>query len=237
MKQSRDRRSKLDRHDFTGIFLGYTASDNNIRYLDMESGMVKESHHAVFDEAWYMQPHQPPAAQLLYDIGLEAEDCMVSEVGQETSLEQAVYPLFLHKMDSKLAWNVPIRSLQLPLPLRCTAQPHPRTAAAACTVIPSIDEDDDSLPLRCRRAKVIASEIASGYQVDWSCMEMIYMSPSPYHDAFDKVIDIRCFDLAKHPTAGLSLLEKNGQLILAHMSPSTPWAKLPRWRTRLRGLG
>jgi hypothetical protein len=51
--------------------------------------------------------------------------------------------------------------------------------------------------------------------------------PSPHHDAFDKVIDIRRFDIAKYPTAGLSLLEKNGRLILAHMSPSTPGAKLP----------
>ena len=63
VKQSGDRRSKLDRHDFTGIFLGYTASDHNIHYLDMDSGLVKSSHHAVFDEAWYMHPHRPPAAQ------------------------------------------------------------------------------------------------------------------------------------------------------------------------------
>ncbi len=81
VKQSEDRRSKLDRHDFTGIFLGYTASDHNICYLDMDSGLVKSSHHAVFDEAWYMQPHQQPAARLLYDLGLEPEDCMVSEIG------------------------------------------------------------------------------------------------------------------------------------------------------------
>ena len=64
---------------------------------------------------------------------------------------------------------------------------------------------------------------------------MIYMSPSPYHDAFDKVIDIQHFDFAMHPTAGLSLLEKDGQLILAHMSPSTPGAKIPQWCTRLHG--
>ena len=51
VKQSGDQRSKLDRHDFTGIFLGYTASNHNIRYLDMESELVKTSHHAVFDEA------------------------------------------------------------------------------------------------------------------------------------------------------------------------------------------
>ncbi len=56
VKQSGNRRSKLDRHDFTGIFLGCTASDHNIRYLDMESGLVKTSHHAVFNVACYMQP-------------------------------------------------------------------------------------------------------------------------------------------------------------------------------------
>jgi hypothetical protein len=40
------RQAKLNRHDFTGIFLGYTASDQNILYLDLESGLVKHSHHA-----------------------------------------------------------------------------------------------------------------------------------------------------------------------------------------------
>ncbi len=29
--------------------------------------------HAVFDEAWYMQPHRLPAAQLLFDLGLEPD--------------------------------------------------------------------------------------------------------------------------------------------------------------------
>ncbi len=33
-----DRWGKLDRHDFTGLFLGYTASDHNIRYLDIAVG-------------------------------------------------------------------------------------------------------------------------------------------------------------------------------------------------------
>jgi hypothetical protein len=36
VKRSGDRRAKLDRHDFTGIFLGYTATDQNIVYLDLE---------------------------------------------------------------------------------------------------------------------------------------------------------------------------------------------------------
>jgi len=93
VKQSGDRRSKLDRHDFTGIFLGYTASDHNIRYLDLESGVVKSSHHAVFDEAWYMQPHWPPAAQLLFDLGLEPEERMISETGPANGFNMHCIPL------------------------------------------------------------------------------------------------------------------------------------------------
>jgi len=37
VKMSGIRRGKLDRHDFKGIFLGYTATDNNIVYLDLNS--------------------------------------------------------------------------------------------------------------------------------------------------------------------------------------------------------
>ena len=64
---------------------------------------------------------------------------------------------------------------------------------------------------------------------------MIYMSPDPFHDSFDNLLDIRHLDLSRHPTAGLSLLEKDGRVFLAHMRPGTPGAKIPRWRTRIRG--
>ena len=85
VKRSGSRRSKLDRHDFKGIFLGYTATDQNIVYLDLDSGVVKSSHHAKFDEAWYLQPSQPPAAQLLYDLGFLPEDNTISEVASAQS--------------------------------------------------------------------------------------------------------------------------------------------------------
>ena len=44
-------RVKLDKHNFCGIFLGYTATDQNIRYIDLDSGLTKTSHHDTFDEA------------------------------------------------------------------------------------------------------------------------------------------------------------------------------------------
>ena len=54
-----------------------------------------------------MQPKRPPAAQLLYNLGLEAEDCMVSEIGPDISLTHAIYPLSLPMMDFKSKWEVP----------------------------------------------------------------------------------------------------------------------------------
>jgi hypothetical protein len=57
VKRTGDHRSKLDRHDFCGIFLGHASTDQNILYLNLDSGLVKCSHHAQFDEAWYLQPH------------------------------------------------------------------------------------------------------------------------------------------------------------------------------------
>jgi hypothetical protein len=35
---------------------------------------VKSSHHAQFAEAWYPQDSRPLAAQLLYDLGVEADE-------------------------------------------------------------------------------------------------------------------------------------------------------------------
>ncbi len=61
---SGDHRDKLDKHDFSGIFLGYTSTDQNIRYLVINSGINKTSHHDTFDEAWYLQDSRPPS--LLY---------------------------------------------------------------------------------------------------------------------------------------------------------------------------
>ncbi len=73
VKHSGSRRCTLILHNFTGIFLGYTATNQNIVYLDMTIGIVKSCHHAVFDKAWYLQPTQPLAAHLLYNLGLKAK--------------------------------------------------------------------------------------------------------------------------------------------------------------------
>jgi hypothetical protein len=72
---------KLGCHNFKGIFLGYTATDQNIVYLNLTTGVVKLSHHVQFDKAWYLQVSWPPTAQLLYDIGIKPNPTYYSEAG------------------------------------------------------------------------------------------------------------------------------------------------------------
>jgi hypothetical protein len=66
-------------------------------------------------------------------------------------------------------------------------------------------------------------------------MALIYMSPDSYHKAFEAILDIRHFDFNRHRTAGLCLAHTDRRLILGAMAPSTPVAKIPRWRSRLKG--
>ena len=113
VKRTGYRRSKLDRHDFTGVFIGYTATDNNIKYIDLDSGLVKTSHHAQFDEAWHLQDSRPPATQLLYDLGLEAED----DAPPVTQPDAAPYPPLVSKGAPITSWKVPPRCCHLSLPL------------------------------------------------------------------------------------------------------------------------
>jgi hypothetical protein len=63
-----------------------------VKYIDLNSGVVKTSHHATFNEAWYLQPTRPPAAQLLYDMGLEYDDATMTTDYQSPRMPSS----FLH---------------------------------------------------------------------------------------------------------------------------------------------
>jgi hypothetical protein len=226
VKRSGDRSSKLDRNDFTGIFLGFTATDHNIIYLDMDSGLVKRSHHAQFDEAWYLQSTRPPAAQLIYDLGLEADSDDDSDDAPQ--LPSVPWPPLANCKPASGKFLVPPSSLFTPLPLRETLGMHrPITAAAART---HITHSSSHVP-----AKVSPSDIVAEYLIGKHDMAMVYMSPDPYFEAFEDVIDLRKFDLTQHRTAGLCLAHADSRLFLGSMTPGTPGAKIPRWRSRLKG--
>jgi hypothetical protein len=138
-KRTGSRRCKLDHHNFTGIFLGYTVTNQNIIYLDLDSGIVKSCHHAVFDKAWYLQQTRPPAAQLLYDLGLEADSKFTLLEGPLSPTPAGtIAPMIIpwpplapgSPVDCK-PWGAPLISLFTPLPLRITDAPNLIGAKAA----------------------------------------------------------------------------------------------------------
>ncbi len=224
IKMSGIRRGKLDRQDFKGTFLGYTATDNNIVYLDLNSSIVKRCHHAQFDEAWYLQNTRPPAAQLLYNIGIAPDPASYSEAGVVTLPIVSDY----HPVGSvdkiKVPWPpmppsvtakpVPDMCIGLPLPLRYMASsitPRfiPARAAKASAPTPNT-------PRLARRPRAI--DIMADFNISGNDMAMIYLSPDPYYDAFEQLLDLRKFNIATPATAGLSLLESGGRLHLANVS-------------------
>jgi hypothetical protein len=248
VKRSGPRNAKLDKNNFTGIFLGYTATDNNIEYLDLTTGTVKRSHHARFDEAWYLQPARPPAAQLLYDLGIEPDDATYSGTGR---LSDAVYndirlpgtvepievpwPPLAPGIDiATKHWCLPSVCKTLHLPLRISPgvgdpidfPQRPPTARAALLQ----SHTGRRIPRKRR-----AIDISTDFGVSGSDLRTVYMSPDPYHASFEQPLDLRKFTLTNHPSAGLDLHESNNRVHLKRILPSSPAAKIPDWRSRLRG--
>jgi hypothetical protein len=193
VKKSGDRPAKLDNHAFHGVFIGYTATDKNIRYIDLDSGVVKSCHHAVFDEAWYTQEKRPPTAQLLYTLG----------AGKEL---------------------LPSSNSQL-----CLSDSSSQTTS----VVPLNDDP----PLSSSRVNDDA-KVVHEFGITHRDLRIVYFSPSPYNAAFEETIDKRWLTrplMLKHPTGGMTFIIANGRLFLDSIQESTPFAMLPRWRSRLRG--
>jgi hypothetical protein len=134
VKVTGKRRSKLDRHDFSGIFTGYTATDDNIRYIDVDIGVTKASHHAVFDEAWYLQPSRPPMAQLLYDMGMENEIEPILAPRLEP-IPKAPYPPILNGPNKPL----PKLAIQIPIPIGLSESLNATNARAAKIQSPHVN--------------------------------------------------------------------------------------------------
>jgi hypothetical protein len=81
------------------------------------------------------------------------------------------------------------------------------------------------------KSRNLAAELVNDFHIGVQDMMMVYMSPDPYHDAFEQSVDLRKFDLTKHATGGLSLYEREGRVHLASIAPGTPAARIHAWRT------
>jgi len=198
--------AKLDKHTFHGVFLGYTATNSNIRYYDLKSKRIKTAYHADYDEAHYTSSSRPPGPQLLYDLGLkEVERADVSKKVPITPLTipVATYP----PNNTKIPKHVEADPCQQHLPLAefTTYTPSPPAAAAA--------------------RLTVGMPFDSGHPT-------VTMSDDPLKTSFAETLPIG----GKDPTAGLVLQieETTGRVKLLECRKGTPTARIPRWRSRLR---
>jgi hypothetical protein len=104
----------------------------------------------------------------------------------------------------------------------------------------TISDEYRSTTARAARAKAptrnnIAAVLVEDFSIKKQDMAVIYMSPNPYNESFLQTVDLRNFDLLKHPTAGLEFYESGLRLHLRGITPSTPAAKIPDWRSQLCG--
>jgi hypothetical protein len=180
----------------------------------------------MFDEAWYLQDSCPPAAQLLYDLGLKDDDSTTPQPTYTPMRVDTPWPP-LPPVPGTKKWFPPCQCLRLPLPLQLTSQP--TLVAAKATRVRSTQSG------RAPSRKQIASEVVTEFHIDRRDMELIYMSPDPYGCAFEAYLDLQKCDLTHHRTAGLRLFTKNERLVHSGMDPSTPGEHIARWRTELQG--
>ena len=80
-------------------------------------------------------------------------------------------------------WSTTQQHRSLPLPLRTTASPLVLPTAAKTTIPPS------QLPYTTNKNptnKQLAAELVTQYLISGEDMATIYMSPDPYHQAFEE---------------------------------------------------
>ena len=220
VKRTGKRRSKLDQHHFTGIFLGYTATDRNIRYIDLTSPRndVRSCAHAVFDEAWYLQPasSRPPAASFLYNLGLYVESDFVEPPLASVEDRAAPWPPSA-PLAPKPKDLTPACMHPLPLRESLGTRSHSHPAAAA--------------------ARVHSTEpptVVDEYNITKKDLAQIYISPHPYDDAFEEELPLATYKAADHPTAGMEFDLVDDRLTLTTICPGAPAHRISRWKSRLR---
>jgi hypothetical protein len=179
VKRTGARRSKLNKHDFRGLFLGYTSTNQNIRYLDLDSGNTKTCHHATFDKAGYLQDTHPPAAELLYRLGLEY-DTWSTTCPPPCPLEVAHYPL-QPPLTSTLPNTAQACMRNLPLCL----SPAPYSTGVA---VHSISRSPHSGT--CINPAPNNTSLSLSYRITAHNVTQIYLSPTPYNDAFKESLDL-----------------------------------------------
>ena len=133
-------------------------------------------------------------------------------------------------LPNKPLQSTPKGAKQQPIPLRLSAAPtqHQFASTAALLKLPA---DLHWYDIEFNKVDIIKDMALDKKET----FAQIYLSPSPYFDAFEEKINIRHWTTLDHKCAGMTLIQQDDRLILGGIIPSTPAAKILRWRSRVRG--
>ncbi len=216
IKCSGDRRAKLHKHNFTKNIPWAYNTDQNIN-LDINSGNIKTSHQTTFEEAWYLQDSCPPAAQLLYTLGLEDKTTSTT-CPPPRPVKVAVYPSL---PSNTMHYPSTVSACMTHLPLCLSPEPAQNPPSVHTTKRSRFIDQLSNTP----RDDTNTSWF---YGVSSTYVAQAYMSPSLYNNAFKEELNLWRFDFTKHRAAGMPLVQQGNRLILASMVTLTPRANIPR---------
>ena len=79
------RSPKVSKHSYSGIFLRYAKTMNNIVYIDTNTNKIKTTTYGTFDEAHFSYPNKPPGAQILIELGLKEQSDRCTQSSNEVT--------------------------------------------------------------------------------------------------------------------------------------------------------
>lgn len=208
------RQAKLNRHNFSGIFLGYTATDDNIRYIESTLGLWKRC---------TMSCSMRPGTSKAHDHQCHTS-CM-------TWVWRLMWPrLTPHRLVLFLCQYTRIQRSHS-LCLNChPGQKYTTTSTNLCY--------NRQQPPAAAAAKMQMNKVACPHEwvLDYQdCMAQIYLSPTPFNDAFEEILDLSIWHNHDHPTIGMWFIHDDVRLYLVAMMPSTTAAKIRWWHSRMKG--
>ena len=168
---------------------------------------------------------RPPAAQLLYDLGLQ-EDAVESKAPLNAPVAVASYPPCARGRTPTSKGKLDA-AMNLPLPLRLTATPTTITARAA-RMQATRTKRDPFKGTAFAQGNRDAHEVVDEYAITGRDMAQVYFSDSAYNCSFEETLLLRNFDSFAKPTGGMKFKRVDDRLILAHMERSSPGTRIPR---------
>ena len=129
-----------------------------------------------------------------------------------------------------------VKARHIPLPPRLTEQPDSTSARAA-----KLTKEQRWARVQDPYRNTVLEHVnrdglaVANYKITRQDTAQVYFSPHAYHQAFKELINLRRYTLYGKLSGGMRFDDVNGRLILADIVPSPPVARIPSWRTRLRG--